>query len=75
MQQTDSAKQKPLVLYRGEPEFYSVDHDHQGETWEYARVYGLNHPYLGECDIRTSQVLRKFDGGFETRNTIYQREQ
>lgn len=63
---------KPIVIYRGDAQFYQVEY--QEGPWEYARVYGLNHPHLGECDIRTSQVLRKFDWGFETRNTIYKQE-
>jgi hypothetical protein len=63
---------KPIVIYKGDARFYWAEYN-EG-PWEYARVYGLNHPVLGETDIRTSQVLRKFDWGFETRNTIYRQE-
>lgn len=37
-----------------------------------AYVYALNHPVLGEMDVRTStvQVINP-DGSFETLNTVY----
>lgn len=35
-------------------------------------VYALNHPKLGEGQVRTSQVMDIYDdGSFETMNTIY----
>jgi hypothetical protein len=61
---------KPVVHYTGEARFYEVEVD--DSCMEYARVRGLDHPILGEDDIRTSLVLKKFsDGSFETMNTVY----
>lgn len=53
-------------------EFYKDIMDTEGNI-STARVYGvLDHPKLGrEHVIRTSAVINKFDGGFETLNTIY----
>ena len=74
---------KPTVHYRGKAEFYkrplATMHkktygqytDQEGNV-EYASVYGIDHPILGEDTIRTSIVLHKYDdGSFETMNTIY----
>lgn len=74
---------KPTVHYRGKAEFYSsllspmhrkiygLYADAEGNV-EYASVYGIDHPILGEDTIRTSIVLHKYDdGSFETMNTIY----
>lgn len=61
---------KPVVHYTGKAKFYEVEAD-DGFV-EYARVYGLDHPILGEDDIRTSIVVKKYDdGSFETLNTVY----
>ena len=39
---------------------------------EYARVFCTHHYRLGEnVNVRTSKVVRKFENGFETLNTIY----
>jgi hypothetical protein len=56
---------KPVVFYQGEVVFKAHDSS--------AAVYDvLNHPVLGDEDVvYTSQVLRRFKGGFETLNTIY----
>jgi hypothetical protein len=74
---------KPIVRFAGEPTFYYVElaamhqktygqyADDEGYV-EYARVYGLDHPILGEDTIRTSIVVKKHDdGSFETLNTLY----
>jgi hypothetical protein len=66
---TDGSTNKPEVYYEGEPRFWFW-YDTVQEVASLERVW--NHPVLGFCrDVRTSAVLRKFDGGFETRNTIY----
>ena len=62
---------KPVVYFIGIPHFW-IWHNGKDEVASLERV--LNHPRLGLChDVRTSTVLRKFDGGFETRNTIYKK--
>lgn len=57
--------QKPVVNYRkSEYDFISVGRS----AW----VYALNHPRLGELEVRTSTVQSiSEDGTFETLNTIY----
>jgi hypothetical protein len=59
---------KPVVFYQGEAAFHETA---KGET--VAVVFDvLNHPILGyERKVHTSQVLRRFNGGFETLNTVY----
>lgn len=39
----------------------------------YARIYALDHPHLGEGDIRTSRIVNidPHTGAVETMNTIY----
>lgn len=73
-------KQKPIVSFTGEVEFFSVfirDEDKEElelDTNEVivAGVYVINHPKLGRGKIRTSVVVkRNYDGSFETLNTIY----
>jgi hypothetical protein len=73
-------KQKPIVTFVGEAEFFeSTITDVQKELYNYdsneiiqAVVYSLDHPILGRDKITTSIVLYKFDdGSFETLNTIY----
>ena len=73
-------KQKPIVSFTGEAEFFSVfirDEDKEElelDTNEVivAGVYAINHPKLGRDRVRTSVVIYKFDdGSFETLNTIY----
>jgi hypothetical protein len=73
-------KQKPIVSFTGEAEFFSVfirDEDKEAlelDTNEVtvAGVYAINHPKLGRDRIRTSVVVkRNYDGSFETLNTIY----
>lgn len=59
---------KPVVFYHGEAAF-SI-HPSGAGVAVVRDVVG--HPYLGnEKVVYTSQVLRRFDGGFETLNTIY----
>lgn len=58
---------KPIVFYSGEPTFHATEHG------EYALVYALNHPRLGQQTVRTSWVLSKEDNGFETLNTLYRK--
>ena len=58
---------KPIVFYSGEPSF------HETPNGEYAHVYALNHPRLGQQVVRTSLVLSKQDNGFETLNTLYRK--
>ena len=58
---------KPIVFYSGEPSFNATEHG------EYAIVYALNHPHLGQQTVHTSLVLSKQDNGFETRNTLYRK--
>lgn len=66
---TDGSKNKPEVYFEGEPNFW-IWFNQQDEVAGLDLV--LNHPHLGLCaNVRTSKVLRKFEGGFETRNTIY----
>lgn len=64
---------KPIVHFRGEVSFHYGEWE--GIEWQYARVWALDHPVLGEGDVRTSQIIHRFeDGSFETRNTIYKPE-
>lgn len=66
---TDGSKNKPEVYFEGEPHFW-IWHNNLDEVA--GLEYVLNHPHLGAChNVRTSRVLRKFKGGFETQNTIY----
>ena len=66
---TDGSANKPEVYYTGEPHFWTWFND---KDLVASLDLVLNHPRLGLCvDVRTSEVLRKFEGGFETRNTIY----
>ena len=58
---------KPIVFYSGDPSFNVTEHG------EYAIVYALNHPRLGQQTIHTSLVLSKQDNGFETLNTLYRK--
>lgn len=58
---------KPIVFYSGEPTFHISEHG------EYASVYALNHPRLGQQRVTTSIVLSKQDNGFETLNTLYRK--
>ena len=62
-------KDKPIIRYTGKPRFFDEG------IYEYARVYGLNHPKLGEGDVRTSMILSKDKNGttFETMNSIYKK--
>lgn len=51
---------------------YAV-HLNADNSYEYANVYAMNHPILGEDLVRTSIVIKKNDdGSFETLNTVYQ---
>lgn len=57
---------KPVVFYAG-----MVSYHPAGDA-EVARVFCPDHYRLGKnVDVRTSRVLKKFDGGFETLNTVY----
>jgi hypothetical protein len=75
---------KPVVHYTGPVEYVDVavpeevaglytDIMNLEGSISIARVYGvLDHPKLGkERMVRTSAIVNKFDGGFETLNTIY----
>lgn len=66
---TDGSSNKPEVYYLGEPHFWIW---HNGVDEVASLNFIFNHPKLGSChNVRTSTVLHKFEGGFETRNTIY----
>jgi hypothetical protein len=60
---------KPVVFYKGKVEFRIGIYG----TGEYATVHDVvGHPYLGsEPLVYTSEVVKHFDGGFETANTVY----
>jgi hypothetical protein len=60
---------KPVVFYKGEVKFRIGPYG----TGEYATVHDVEgHPYLGhEPVVYTSEVIKHFDGGFETANTVY----
>lgn len=58
---------KPIVFYMGEPEFIEKD------DREWAIVYALNHPKLGQQVVVTTTVLSKEANGFETVNTLYRK--
>ena len=58
---------KPIVFYSGDPIFYTL-----GDK-EYAKVFALNHPRLGQQVVQTSIVLSKQENGFETLNTLYRK--
>jgi hypothetical protein len=60
---------KPVVFYKGKVEFREGPYG----TGEYALVYDVvRHPSLGsEHWVYTSEVVKHFDGGFETANTVY----
>lgn len=74
---------KPTVHFKGTAAFYPAplapmhqktygQYANEYNEVEYACVYGLDHPILGEGDIRTSIVVQKYpDGSFETLNTLY----
>ena len=60
---------KPVVFFRGKAQF--IDWAGKKDV-QVARVDALNHPKLGACIVRTSQVMEIFDdGSFETMNTMY----
>lgn len=62
-------ERKPVVFFVGEPRFIKWAGKKDVIV---ASVYALNHPKLGETQVRTSQVMDKFDdGSFETMNTMY----
>lgn len=64
-----SSAPKPVVFFTGKARF--VDWPYKKDC-QVASVYALNHPKLGECLVRTSQVMEIFDdGSFETMNTMY----
>lgn len=68
---TDGSQNKPEVYFLGEPHFW-IWHNGKDEVASLNLVF--NHPRLGAChNVRTSTVLRKFEDGFETRNTIYKK--
>lgn len=63
---------KPTVQFLGTVEFFDYEVPETGDIVQFARVHGLDHPKLGNCVIRTSRIVQKFeDGSFETLNTIY----
>jgi hypothetical protein len=61
--------QKPVVFFIGQAKF--IDWAYKKDV-QVAMVYALNHPKLGEGQVRTSQVMEIYDdGSFETMNTMY----
>lgn len=47
-------------------------HEYPDGKGEYAKVFCTDHYVLGlNVDVITSRVVRKFENGFETLNTIY----
>lgn len=65
--------EKPVVRFAGTPAFYGWELSDR--TAEVAWVHALDHPRLGRQNVRTSEVIHKFDdGSFETLNTIYKPE-
>lgn len=59
---------KPVVYYTGKPKFFI----HSYRNIEVASVSTVNHPVWGSDDVRTSEILHKFDdGSFETINHLY----
>lgn len=76
--------EKPIVDFIGKIKFtkrvitdpsllrdYAV-HLNADNSYEYATLYVMNHPALGEDLVRTSIVIKKNkDGSFETLNTVY----
>lgn len=59
--------EKKIVHFSGSPRFVNVNGD-KIVAW----VYALDHPRLGMGEVRTSLVVdQKFDGSFETLNTMY----
>ena len=63
---------KPTVHFIP-PATYQTVHDiASGTDATVAHVYALDHPILGQTDVRTSRILNRFeDDSFETLNTIY----
>jgi hypothetical protein len=63
---------KPIVQFLPPATFYDYHSELTEKTYELARVYALDHPRLGQGDIRTSIILKhNEDGSFETLNTHY----
>jgi hypothetical protein len=61
---------KPVVHYLGPAEFVPL-----GDDRFVARVYALDHPHLGETNVRTSVIVGDMDESrFETVNTVYIRK-
>ena len=65
---------KPIVHYNtfAAVGIYTQEYD-DGRTFRFARLWALDHPKLGQSEIRTSKVL-SFDassGRLETLNTVY----
>lgn len=64
-----SPERKPVVFFTGEAKFFDWAYKKDVQV---ASVYALNHPHLGETQVRTSQVMEIYDdGSFETMNTMY----
>jgi hypothetical protein len=63
---------KSTVFYTN-VEYYQGQ-DEEGNPYLFARVHTLNHPKLGEDDVRTSRII-KFTGlgEFETQNNFYKK--
>lgn len=60
-------EEKPTVFYIGHPIFDTK----LFPGHEVAYVRATNHPKLGRGRVRTSSIIRHFEDGFETQNTIY----
>lgn len=59
---------KPAVYFIGEARFDSTTFP----GYEVARVRTLDHYVWGDDNVRTSEIVKKFDdGSFETLNTLY----
>ena len=69
MPETDNATGKPVVWYDGDAQFMTA---FAAPDLEYAKVLAANHPTLGHRYVYTTRVVRKFNGGFETTDYIYQ---
>lgn len=67
---------KPIVHFRGTPEFLQAWSENGRTDLLYARVDALDHPFLGEAIVRTSVLVSEANPDkFETKNSIYQRKE
>jgi hypothetical protein len=65
-----SQNNKPVVHFLNEATF---EDNWMGTGCKVAHCVVIDHPRLGQSDVRTSAVIKiNEDGSFETRNSIYQ---